>query len=351
MVTRRDIFQRAVGTLERSFVHQSTYGRNRLSMAAGLASLRIIERDEVVANAERMGTLLMDGLRELGTRYEMVADVRGSGLLVGIELGQPSSRTGKLNWRLIHMASGGLFPQLIVIPLHRDHNVITMAGGKNDVIKLLPALTITEDEVNLFLERFEQVLSDVHGSSSHNWGVVRQIATATLTRRGRTRSEETLPAITPPRGRRIDLNADNAYLVTGATGFIGGHLAQRLLDSGHQVRCLVRPTSDTTLLESMPVEIAVGDLTDAGSLQRPGVGLGDDRADDPDQRRRHAQPAASGSRSVGRAVRAYLQHRRVWLSGPRGRRDPHRLRLCQLVLTDQARRRTRGPSRAGAGDA
>jgi ornithine--oxo-acid transaminase len=268
MVTRRDIFQRAVGTLERSFVHQSTYGRNRLSMAAGLASLRIIERDQLVANAERMGTLLMDGLRQLGTRYEMVADVRGSGLIVGIELGQPSSRTGKLNWRLIHMASGGLFPQLIVIPLHRDHHVITMAGGKNDVIKLLPALTITEAEVNLFLERFEQVLSDVHGSGSHNWGVVRDIATATLTRRSRTGSEDSLPAIIPPRGRRIDLGTDNACLVTGATGFIGGHLAQRLLDDGRQVRCLVRSTSDTTLLESMPVEIAVGDLTDAVSLER-----------------------------------------------------------------------------------
>ena len=207
MVTRRDIFQRAVGTLERSFVHQSTYGRNRLSMAAGLASLRIIERDELVANAERMGTLLMDGLRELGTRYEMLADVRGSGLIVGIELGQPSSRTGKLNWRLIHMASGGLFPQLIVIPLHRDHNVITMAGGKNDVIKLLPALTISEAEVNLFLERFEKVLSDVHGSGSHNWGVVREIATATLTRRSRARhrgnaSGDHAPARPPARPQR-----------------------------------------------------------------------------------------------------------------------------------------------------
>jgi ornithine--oxo-acid transaminase len=272
MVTRRDIFQRAVGTLERSFVHQSTYGRNRLSMAAGLASLRIIQRDELVANAERMGTLLMDGLRELGTRYEMLADVRGSGLLVGIELGQPSSATGKLNWRLIHMASGGLFPQLIVIPLHRDHHVITMAGGKNDVIKLLPALTISETEVNLFLERFEQVLSDVTSSGSHNWGVVRDIATATLTRRSRVGSEDSLPAIMPPRGRRLDLSTDNACLVTGATGFIGGHIAQRLLDEGHQVRCLVRPTSDTTLLESMPVEIVVGDLTDAGSVQRAAEG-------------------------------------------------------------------------------
>ena len=45
MVTRREIYQRAVGTLERCYVHQSTFGRNRLSMAAGLATVRIIERD------------------------------------------------------------------------------------------------------------------------------------------------------------------------------------------------------------------------------------------------------------------------------------------------------------------
>ena len=51
MVTTREIFQRAVGTLERSYVHQSTFGRNRLSMAAGLATLRIIERDRLVEHA------------------------------------------------------------------------------------------------------------------------------------------------------------------------------------------------------------------------------------------------------------------------------------------------------------
>ena len=45
MVTRREIYQRAVGTLERCYVHQSTFGRNRLSMAAGLATLRVIERE------------------------------------------------------------------------------------------------------------------------------------------------------------------------------------------------------------------------------------------------------------------------------------------------------------------
>ena len=52
MATTRAIFDQAVGTLERSYVHQSTYGRNRLSMAAGLATLRLIERDSLVEEAE-----------------------------------------------------------------------------------------------------------------------------------------------------------------------------------------------------------------------------------------------------------------------------------------------------------
>ncbi len=68
--------------------------------------------------------------------------------MIGIELGAPSPRAARLNWRLIHLASEGLFPQLIVIPLHRDHGVITMAAGKNDVIKLLPPLTLSESEAH-----------------------------------------------------------------------------------------------------------------------------------------------------------------------------------------------------------
>ncbi len=146
MVTTREIHDRAVGTLERSYVHQSTFGRNRLSMAAGLAAIRIIERDGLVERAAQMGRFLMDGLTELQSRFELIREVRGRGLMIGIELGAPGSRMGRLTWRLAHMASGGLFPQLIVIPLHRDHGVITMASGKNDVIKLLPPLTLSGPE-------------------------------------------------------------------------------------------------------------------------------------------------------------------------------------------------------------
>jgi ornithine--oxo-acid transaminase len=183
MVTTRETFQKAVGTLERSYVHQSTYGRNRLSMAAGLATMRIIERDTLSENAAKIGAVLRDGLEQLRQRYEIVKEVRASGLMIGIELQAPSSRVAKLNWRLIHMASEGLFPQLIVIPLHRDHRVITMAAGKNDVIKLLPPLTLSEAEAQSFLAALDAVLADCEGSGSKNWSVVRDIAKATLLRR------------------------------------------------------------------------------------------------------------------------------------------------------------------------
>jgi ornithine--oxo-acid transaminase len=182
MVTTREIFQRAVGTLERSYVHQSTYGRNRLSMAAALATLRVIERDELIGHVTEIGRFLLEGLEDLRQRYEMVKEIRGSGLMIGIELGPPSSRAARMNWRLIHMASEGLFPQLIVIPLHRDHGVITMAAGKNDVIKLLPPLTLSQPEAQQFLDALDAVLAEVHRGAGKNWSVVRDIATATLKR-------------------------------------------------------------------------------------------------------------------------------------------------------------------------
>jgi ornithine--oxo-acid transaminase len=274
MATTRDIYQRAVGTLERSYVHQSTYGRNRLSMAAGLATMRIIERDGLVEHAARVGALLSDGLAELQARHEIVAEVRSSGLMIGIELGAPPGSVARLSWRLVRAAAEGLYPQLIVIPLHRDHRVITMAAGKNDVVKLLPPLTLSETEAQSFLEAFDVVLGECEGSAGKNWGVVRDIASATLRRRGRESATANAPAAAdaagpgpaPARGRAPSSAVGGRFLVTGATGFIGGQLARRLAREGRPVRCLVREHSDTSALEELDVELAVGDLRSSSSL-------------------------------------------------------------------------------------
>lgn len=65
---------------------------------------------------------------------------------------------------------------------------------------------------------------------------------------------------------------DGISLVTGASGFIGGHLTERLVRDGYRVRGFVRESSDTSLLESLGVELAVGDLTRADTVARAALG-------------------------------------------------------------------------------
>jgi nucleoside-diphosphate-sugar epimerase len=73
---------------------------------------------------------------------------------------------------------------------------------------------------------------------------------------------------TPFRGKPIDPSRGDVCMVTGASGFIGGRLAKRLVREGYSVRCLVRASSDTSLLDKLDVQTAVGDLTRALSLAR-----------------------------------------------------------------------------------
>jgi nucleoside-diphosphate-sugar epimerase len=141
-----------------------------------------------------------------------------------------------------------------------------MAAGKNDVIKLLPPLTLGEHEANEFLDALDIVLTSCEGATSKNWSAVRDIATATLRRRAREAA--TVSDWTPLRGKAVDPSRDDVCLVTGATGFIGGRLVERLVKEGRPVRCLVRETSDTSKLERLEVEIAVGDLARQSSLAR-----------------------------------------------------------------------------------
>src|SRR5437667_10978242 len=62
-------------------------------------------------------------------------------------------------------------------------------------------------------------------------------------------------------------------LVTGASGFVGSHIADRLIDSGHTVRALLRPTSSLQWLEGKPVEIARANLLNTDSLKEAVVGI------------------------------------------------------------------------------
>src|SRR6476661_9070294 len=104
--------------MDRALVHDSTYGGNTLAMVAGLATLSVIDDEGLVAHAEQLGATLQAGLRSLAETYEMVSDVRGRGLMIGIEFGRPRSARLRGGWDVLHGARTGLFSQAVVGALY-----------------------------------------------------------------------------------------------------------------------------------------------------------------------------------------------------------------------------------------
>jgi 4-aminobutyrate aminotransferase-like enzyme len=130
-------------------------------MTAGLATLSVIDDEGLIANAERRGDQLREGIRDVMAGNDLIVDVRGRGLMIGIEFGKPSSLAARSLWNLLNTAHKGLFAQIVVVPLHNRRRVLTqVAGDRMPTIKLLPPLIIGDEEVEFFLEAFRDVMAD-----------------------------------------------------------------------------------------------------------------------------------------------------------------------------------------------
>jgi ornithine--oxo-acid transaminase len=133
-----------------------------------------------------MGNKLGEGLRAMIPRFEFLKEVRWRGLMIGIEFGPPQSLDLKTAWALMHQMDKSLFPQAALIPLLDEHHILTQVAGHHlDVIKLLPPLVLSEEDVSWFLNAFEQVLAQLHKFPGPAWGVVSRIGRMVLTKRAR----------------------------------------------------------------------------------------------------------------------------------------------------------------------
>ena len=152
-------------------------------MAAGLATLAVIEDEQLVTNAERVGAAMMQELTELAGQYEMLAEVRGRGLMIAMEFGRPSSLKLRTSWNMLQKARRGLFAQMVVVALFQRHRILTQVSGDHmEVIKLLPVLGIGSDEVSLFSEALTDVLRDAHRGSGLMWDFGRSLVKQAVTR-------------------------------------------------------------------------------------------------------------------------------------------------------------------------
>jgi ornithine--oxo-acid transaminase len=153
--------------MDRAVVHGSTFSKNDLAMAAGIATLAVIENERIIENAAQKGERLLRELSALQGKYELLKNVRGKGLMLGVEFGSPSSLKLKASWTMIETASKGLFCQLITIPLLKDHKILTqVAGHASHTIKLLPTLTIDDSDCDWIVRSFDKVIADSHSGGA-----------------------------------------------------------------------------------------------------------------------------------------------------------------------------------------
>jgi ornithine--oxo-acid transaminase len=177
------IFDKVYSSMDRVLVHDSTFGSNAAAMAAGLASLAVIEDEQLVSNAERTGTALISALQDMVDEYELLAEVRGRGLMIGLEFGKPKSLKLKPGWSMLQAARVGLFAQMVVVALFQRHRILTQVSGDHtEVIKLLPPLTIGDEEVDMFREAFADVMNEAHRGSGLMWDFGRTLIKQAVTR-------------------------------------------------------------------------------------------------------------------------------------------------------------------------
>jgi acetylornithine/succinyldiaminopimelate/putrescine aminotransferase len=170
MLATDKVFSSVYSSMDRVMVHSTTFKGGPLAMAAGLATLSVIDDEGLVQNAERAGAALLSSLEDLRAKYDLIADVRGRGLMIGIEFGRPSGMRARAGWAMLQKARVGLFAQMVVVALFQRHRILTQVSGDHmEVIKLIPPLTIGDAEVKLFTDALADVMEDASKGSGLMW--------------------------------------------------------------------------------------------------------------------------------------------------------------------------------------
>jgi len=150
-------------SLPRAFVHTSTFSENGLAMRAALATLAVLEREDLGARSLEAGNYLSARLGDVLRDFEMVKEVRGAGLLMGIEFQPPRQLRLRIPYEAFAAIHPGMFGQIVVMRLFRDAGFLTQVCGNNfNVLKVAPPLVVTDAQLDRFVEAVRNVVELAH---------------------------------------------------------------------------------------------------------------------------------------------------------------------------------------------
>jgi ornithine--oxo-acid transaminase len=290
MLTTDKIFASVYDSMEDALKHSTTFGRNQLAMVAGLATLAAFDDEDIVARAQRTGLALQDGLRALAERYELIHDIRGLGLMVGIEFGEPDSRSAGRRFRTVERLRTGMFSQMVVVPLFHRHQILTQVAADNvNIVKLLPPLISGPAEVDYFIGALDDVMADAQrgsglalefgatmargalgrkSSRSVASSAAGRPAAAALTVHDRPSEQAPVPAAYGQRAAAVaPIEPGDRIVITGASGFIGSAVTRAVQATGAHVVAMTEPGASDRNLAGLEVEQVTADVRDAAALR------------------------------------------------------------------------------------
>lgn len=167
--------------MDRAVVHGSTFSKNNMAMAAGLAGLEVIKSENLVEQSATVGNDIIASLNAMSSKYEFLKEARGKGSMIAIEFQAPKSLTLKAAWAMLEAANKGLFCQMITIPLFKEHRILTQVAGHGmNVVKLLPPLTLTQKDRDHIVNAFDQTIAATHQVPGTIWDLGKNLASHAL---------------------------------------------------------------------------------------------------------------------------------------------------------------------------
>ena len=153
------IYRAVYSSLKRAIVHTSTFSENSLSMRAGLAALDVLQREELGPRALQLGESFRAGLRSELAGFDMVKEVRGMGLLNGIEFVPPKKLAFRVLYEAFNKIHPAMFGQIVVMRMFREKGMLTQICGNNFmVLKAAPPLTATSEQLDEFVRAIRDVV-------------------------------------------------------------------------------------------------------------------------------------------------------------------------------------------------
>ncbi len=170
------IYKSVFHSLRRAFIHTSTFSENSLAMRAGLSTIEVLDREHLIERGEAKGNQLRERLRTALSGYQMVKEIRGEGMLTGIEFQPPTTLAARVSFEAFKAIHAGLFGQILVMRLFKEKNILAQICGNNFmVLKVAPPLTVSDAQLDHIVESIRDVVETIHASPSF-WTDALQLA-------------------------------------------------------------------------------------------------------------------------------------------------------------------------------